>query len=136
MRRWNIVALSGDTHVTESEQRYVYPLLMPNEITYITDLTRPVTYIIMLDERNDNECLHQHCGPRRRELARNNFANFVSNGCSLVDYVAHNLESFVVPLMPIRKIHTKKSNGNKTVKIVATRKEEVRTLLSWIHTNL
>ena len=62
--------------------------------------------------------------------------NFVSNGCSLVDYVAHNLESFVVPLMPIRKIHTKKSNGNKTVKIVATRKEENRTLLTWIHTNL
>ena len=130
MRRWNIVALAGDTHVTESEQGYVYPLLLPNEITYITYLTRPVTYIIMLDERNDNECLHQHCGPRRRELARNNFANFVSNGCSLVDYVAHNLESFVVPLMTIRKIHTKKSNGNKTVKIVATRKEEVRTLLS------
>ena len=132
MRRWNIVALSWDTHVTESEQRYVYPLLLPN----LTYLSRPVTYIIMLDERSDNECLHQHCGPRRSELARNNFANFVSNGCSLVDYVAHNLESFVVPLMPIRKIHTKKSNGNETVKIVATRKEEVRTLLTWIHTNL
>ena len=132
MRRWNIVALAGDTHVPESDQRYVYPLLLPN----LTYLSRPVTYIIMLDERNDNECLHQHCGPRRRELARSNFANFVSNDCSLVDYVAHNLESFVVPLMAIRKIHTKKSNGNKTVKIVATRKEEVRTLLSWIHTNL
>ena len=132
MRRWNIVALAGDTHVPESEQRHVYPLLLPN----LTYLSRPVTYIIMLDERSDNECLHQHCGPRRSELARNNFANFVSNGCSLVDYVAHNLESFVVPLMPIRKIHTKKSNGNETVKIVATRKEEVRTLLTWIHTNL
>ena len=108
------------------------PFLMPNEITYITYLTRPVTYIIMLDERKDNQCLHQHCDPRTRELARNNFANFVSNGCSLVDYVAHNLESFVVPLMPIRKILTQKSNGNKTVKIVATRN---RTLLSWIHTN-
>ena len=134
MRRWNIVALAGDTHVTESEQRYVYPLLLPN----LTYLSRPVTYIIMLDERSDNECLHQHCGPRRSELARNNFANFVSNGCSLVDYVAHNLESFVVPLMPIRKIYQtkKKNNGNKTVKIVATRKEEIRTLLTWIHTNL
>ena len=133
MRRWNIVALAGDTHVPESDQRYVYPLLLPN----LTYLSRPVTYIIMLDERSDNECLHQHCGPRRSELARNNFVNFVSNGCSLVDYVAHNLESFVVPLMPIRKIHqTKKNNGNKTVKIVATRKEEIRTLLTWIHTNL
>ena len=136
MRRWNIVALAGDTHVTESEQRYVYPPLLTNEITYITSLTRPVTYIIMLDERNDNECLHQHCGPRRSGLAKNNFANFVSNGCSLVDYVAHNLESFVVPLMPIRKIHKKKNSGNKTVKIVATRKEEIRTLLTWVHTNL
>ena len=104
MRRWNIVALSGDTHVTESEQRYVYPLLLPN----LTYLSRPVTYIIMLDERSDNECLHQHCGPRRSELARNNFANFVSNGCSLVDYVAHNLESFVVPLMPIRQLTKQK----------------------------
>ena len=133
MRRWNIVALAGDTHVPESDQRYVYPLLLPN----LTYLSRPVTYIIMLDERSNNECLHQHCGPRRSELARNNFVNFVSNGCSLVDYVAHNLESFVVPLMPIRKIHqTKKNNGNKTVKIVATRKEEIRTLLTWIHTNL
>ena len=116
MRRWNIVALAGDTHVTDSEQRYVYPPLLSNEITYITYLTRPVTYIIMLDERNDNECLHQHCGPRRRELARNNFANFVSNGCSLVDYVAHNLESYVVPLMPIRKIHKKKTREIKTWK--------------------
>ena len=88
------MALAGDTHVTESEQGYVYPLLLPNEITYITYLTRPVTYIIMLDERNGNECLHQHCGTRRSELARNN---------SLVDYVAHNLESFVVPVMPIKK---------------------------------
>ena len=129
--------LAGDTHVPELEQRYVYPLLLSNEITYITYLTPPVTYIIMLDERNDNECLHQLCGPRRSELARNDFVNFFSNGCSLVDYVAHNLESFVVPLMPIRKIHQrKKNNGNKTVKIVATRKEEIRTLLTWVHTNL
>ena len=111
MRSWNIVALAGDTHVTESEQRYVYPLLLPNEITYITYLTRPVTYIITLDERNDNECLHQHCGPRRSELARNNSVNFVANGCSLVDYVAYNLESFVIPLMPIRKIRKKKKQG-------------------------
>ena len=109
------MALSGDTQVTESEQGYVFPLLLPNEITYITYLIRPVTYIIMLDERNDNECLRQHCGTRRSELARNNFANFVSNGCSrsLVDYVAHNLESFVVPLMPIRKIHKKKKQQER-----------------------
>ena len=113
MRRWNIVALAGDTHVTESEQRYVYPVLLSNEITYITSLTRPVTYIIILDERNDNECLHQHCGPRRNELAKNNFANFFSNGCSLVDYFARNLESFVVPLMPIRKVHTQKKKQPK-----------------------
>ena len=39
---------------------------------------------------------------------RNNFANFVSNGSSLVDYVAHNLESFVVPLMPIRQLTKQK----------------------------
>ena len=26
MQRWNIVALMGDTHITEPEQRYVYPL--------------------------------------------------------------------------------------------------------------
>ena len=116
MRRWNIVALSGDTHVTEPEQRYVYPLLLSNEITYITYLTRPVTYIIMLNERNDNECLHQHCGPRGSELARNNFVNFVSNGCSLVDCVAHNLESFVVPLMPMRKIHKKKKQQQQQQK--------------------
>ena len=113
MRRWNIVALAGDTHVTESEQGYVYPLLLPNEITYITYLTRPVTYIIMLDERNGNECLHQHCGTRRSELARSNFANFIANGCFLVDCVAHNLESFVVPLMPIRKNSHKKTTEIK-----------------------
>ena len=100
----------GIRNITESEQRYVYPLLLPNEITYITYLTRPVTYIMMLDERNDNEYLHLCiAAPERSELARNNFANFVSNGCSLVDYVAHNLESFAVPLMPIRKIHKKKT---------------------------
>ena len=133
------MALSGDTHVPESEQRYVYPLLLPNEITFITYLTRPVTYIIMLDERSDNECLHQHCGTRRSELARSNFANFVSNGCSFVDYVAHNLESFVVPLdadSQNSQQQKKNNNGNKTVKIVATRKEEIRTLSTWIHTNL
>ena len=115
MRRWNIVELAGDTHVPELEQGYVYPLLLSNEITYITYLTPPVTYIIMLDERNDNECLHQHyiAGPRRSELARNDFVNFFSNGCSLVDYVAHNLESFVVPLMPIRKIHQRKKKQRK-----------------------
>ena len=114
MRRWNIVGLAGDTHVTESEQGYVFPLLLPNKITYITYLTRPVTYIIMSDERNDNECLHQHFSPRRSELARNNFVNFVWNGCSLVDYVAHDLESFVVPLMPIRKIHTHQKKKTTT----------------------
>ena len=26
MQRWNIVALMGDTHITEPEQKYVYPL--------------------------------------------------------------------------------------------------------------
>ena len=87
----------------ESEQRYVYPLLLPNEITFITYLTRPVTCIIMLDERSDNEC-----GTRRSELARNNCVNFFANGSSLVDYVAHNLESFVVPLMPIRQLTKQK----------------------------
>ena len=34
--------------------------------------------------------------------------NFVSHRCSFVDYVAHNLESFVVPLMVIRKSHNNK----------------------------
>jgi len=36
----------------------------------------------------------------------------VSNGCSFVDCVARSLESFVVPLTMIRKIH--KNNKNKT----------------------
>ena len=46
-------------------------------------------------------------GPQRRKLAslarkRFNLDFFFSNRCSFVDYVAHNLESFVVPLMMIR----------------------------------
>ena len=114
MRRWNIVALAGDTHVTESEQRYVYPLLLPNEITFITYLTRPVTYIIILDERSDSECLHQHCGTRRSELAPEITLQILSRMLApLVDYVAHNLESFAVPLMPIRKIHQTKKKQRK-----------------------
>ena len=73
--------------------------------------------IITLDkERSENECLHQHCGPRRSKLARDSFAIILSRIVVLLsiacDCVARNVESFVVPLTMIRKIH--KNNRNKT----------------------
>ena len=76
-----------------------------------------MTYIITLDkERNENECLHEKCGPQRSKLAslaRKSFAIIFSNRCSFVDYIAHNLESFVVPLMMIRKIHKKTTDTSQ-----------------------
>ena len=57
--------------------------------SYLFNATSEIWIIITLDkERSENECLHQHCGPRTDE------------------------ESFVVPLTMIRKIH--KNNRNKT----------------------
>ena len=81
-----------------------------------------MTYIITLDkERNENECLHQNCGPQRSKLASLarksfNLDYFFSNRCSFVDYVAHNLESFVVPLRMIRKIHKKTTDTSQKKK--------------------
>ena len=39
--------------------------------------------------------------------------------------------------MPIRKIHNHNNKKQrKTVKIEATRKEEIQTLLTWVYANL
>ena len=70
--------------------------------------------IIKLDkERNGNECFHHHCSPRRSRTRQKQLCDyFVSNRCSFADDVAHNLESFGVPLTMILKIH--KNNRNNT----------------------
>ena len=79
-----------------------------------TYLTRPVKYFITLDEeqkeRKEKKYLHQHCGPQRIKLIF--LRLFCLRSFPFCRCVAHNLESFVVPLMMIRKIH-KKNNRNK-----------------------
>ena len=55
-----------------------------------------------------NVAAHEEVNSPERQLCD----YFVSNRCSFVDCVARNLESFVVPLTMIRKIH--KNNRNKT----------------------
>ena len=125
-------ARGADTHITEPAQRYVYPLsifwLFELSLagrrkfcqSYLFNATRERHIIIItLDKaRNENECLHQHCGPRRtwsRKTRQKQLCNyFVSNPCSFVDYVAHYGESFVVPLTMILKIHKNKRNKTDT----------------------
>ena len=92
----------------------VIPCWMKFFQSYLFTATCDIWIMIMLDkERSENECLHQHCGPRRSKLARDSFAIILSRIVALLsDCVARNLESFVVPLTMIRKIH--KNNRNKT----------------------
>ena len=36
-------------------------------------------------ERNDNECLHRHCGPQRRKLPRKSYLRFFFGGVRVGD---------------------------------------------------
>ena len=83
-------------------------------------LTPPVKYFITLDEeqkeREEKKYLHQHCGPQRIKIIF--LRLFCLRSFPFCRYVAHTLESFLVPLMMIRKIH------KKTTEIIDTCLEE------------
>ena len=66
----------------------VIPCWMKFCQSYLFNATSDIWIIITLDkERSENECLHQHCGPRRSKLARDSFAIILSRVVALLSIV-------------------------------------------------
>ena len=102
LEKWDIMAFTGGIHISLNQRSDMcipslffdfssYSLL--NEIcqSYVINATSDIVIITLDKERNVNECLHQHCGPRSK-LARNS---------SLCDYFVLNRCSFVIMLFII-----------------------------------
>ena len=66
----------------------VIPCWMKFCQSYLFNATSDIWIIITLDkERSENDCLHQHCGPRRSKLARDSFAIILSRIVALLSIV-------------------------------------------------
>ena len=102
LKRWIIMVLAGGRggytyHWTSAEicvsplyflTFRVIPCWMKFCQSYLFNATSDIWIIITLDkERSENECLHQHCGPRRSKLARDSFAIILSRIVALLSIV-------------------------------------------------